>query len=275
MLELIPNWRDVALRSYSQWFLYIGALALVGPELWFLATGYQIVSPYALGYVGLALLLAGMVGRVIKQPKIDRPRRRRLVVFLVGLLSLMMVLAPAARANPVDDFMCRAFAICPSVTVGDTTLATDEAFLDLGVPFVGEWEGLRLTAYQDIVGVWTICYGHTRTVVPGEARTQAQCDALLAEELLEYRHGVHAYMNEPTLSSRLPVQRDVAYSSLAFNVGIAGAGGSTAVRRLNAGDIAGGCAALTWWDRAGGRVVRGLALRRAAEYPLCMIGVGL
>jgi GH24 family phage-related lysozyme (muramidase) len=58
------------------------------------------------------------------------------------------------------------------------------------------------------------------------------------------------------------------------NVGIAGAGKSTATRRLNAGDIAGGCQALTWWNKAGGRVVRGLVNRRAEEFALCMDGLG-
>jgi len=48
---------------------------------------------------------------------------------------------------------------------------------------------------------------------------------------------------------------------------------STALRRLNAGDISGACEALTWFDRAGGRVIRGLQNRRADEYRLCMEGV--
>ena len=50
-------------------------------------------------------------------------------------------------------------------------------------------------------------------------------------------------------------------------------GDSTATRRLNAGNIIGGCTALTWWNKAGQRVVRGLALRRGEERDLCMMGV--
>lgn len=147
---------------------------------------------------------------------------------------------------------------------------SDAAFLESAVPFVGKWEGLRLTAYRDIVGVWTICYGHTRTVVPGETRTREQCDALLGAELLEYRHGLHEFFTDDTKRARLPVMRDVAFTSLAFNVGIAGAGRSTAVRRLNEGNTPGACDALTWWDKAGGRVVRGLVLRRTEEKELCL-----
>lgn len=149
-------------------------------------------------------------------------------------------------------------------------VVSEERFLKVAVPFVGKWEGLRLTAYQDIVGVWTICYGHTRTVIPGETRTRQECDDLLGDELIEYREGLHRYLTAETLRTRLPVTRDTAYTSLAFNVGIAGAGKSTAVRRLNAGDVAGGCQAIGWWNKAGSRVVRGLVLRRAEEVELCL-----
>ena len=44
------------------------------------------------------------------------------------------------------------------------------------VAFIGPWEGRRYTAYQDIVGVWTICEGHTKGVKAGDVATDAQCD---------------------------------------------------------------------------------------------------
>jgi GH24 family phage-related lysozyme (muramidase) len=96
---------------------------------------------------------------------------------------------------------------------------------------------------------------------------------MLARELISYRARLHRYFSRETLAGRLPVHRDTAYTSLAYNVGVGGAGGSTAVRRLNAGDIAGGCKAITRWDKAGNRVVRGLTMRRAEDYALCMFGV--
>lgn len=150
---------------------------------------------------------------------------------------------------------------------------TEVATLAVAVPLIAKWEGKRNAAYQDIVGVWTICYGHTRTARPGMVLSDAECEALLREEVAEYRIGLHGYFTDVTLQTRLTPQRDAAYTSLAFNVGIAGAGRSTATRRLNEGDIAGGCTAITWWNRAGGRVVRGLVNRRADEYALCMEGL--
>lgn len=167
------------------------------------------------------------------------------------LLSILMAAAPVAASGPVSE----------------------AEFARVAVPLVAKWEGKRNNSYRDIVGVWTICYGHTRTAGPGQYKTDAECEALLRNELLEYREGLHGYFLPETLNSRLTPERDAAYTSLAFNVGIAGAGRSTATRRLNAGNIRGGCEALTWWNRAGGRIVRGLVNRRAEERALCLAGL--
>lgn len=151
-------------------------------------------------------------------------------------------------------------------------LVSVAAFLLVALPLVSKWEGKSNDAYLDLVDVPTICYGHTKGVQMGDYMTDAQCAALLKAELLEYREGLHRHFTLKTKSERLTPERDAAYVSLAYNVGVSGAGRSTATRRLNAGDIAGGCQALTWWNRAGGRVVRGLVRRRADEYRLCMAG---
>ncbi|NRB18312.1 MAG: lysozyme [Rhodobacteraceae bacterium] len=148
------------------------------------------------------------------------------------------------------------------------------AFLAVALPLIGTWEGQRNHAYLDMVGVPTICFGHTKGVQLGDYLSDTQCADLLEAEALEYREGLHSYYSAATKLHRLPPERDAAYVSLAYNVGVRGAGRSTATRRLNAGDIAGGCQALTWWNKAGGRVVRGLVRRRSDEYRLCMIGLG-
>lgn len=153
---------------------------------------------------------------------------------------------------------------------------TVAAFLLVAVPLVAKWEGKENHAYLDRIAsppVWTICHGETRGVKQGDVRSDAECQAMLEAGLVEYRQGLHRHFTRATLDARLTPERDAAYVSLAWNVGIRGAGRSTAVRRLNAGNIAGGCDALTWWNKAGGRVVRGLVRRRADEYRLCMAGL--
>lgn len=150
------------------------------------------------------------------------------------------------------------------------------AFLVIAVPLVSRWEGKENQAYLDRIAnppVWTVCHGETRGVKQGDFYTDAECNAMLEKGLLEYRAGLHKYFTDETKAHRLTAARDAAYVSLAWNVGITGSGKSTATRRLNAGNIAGGCKALTWWNRAGKRIVRGLVNRRAAEYTKCMSGL--
>ncbi|WP_298235924.1 glycoside hydrolase family protein [uncultured Azohydromonas sp.] len=61
-----------------------------------------------------------------------------------------------------------------------------------------------------------------------------------------------------------------AYLSLAYNIGVAAFCSSTLVKRLNAGDYAGACAEILRWDKFRGQPLRGLTLRRQAEYRQCV-----
>lgn len=173
-----------------------------------------------------------------------------------------------------------ALAVAPTIAVPNTGTPTEAEFSAVAVPLVAKWEGevrckdnpAMHCAYKDIVGVPTVCYGETKGVTMSMRFTDRQCKDMLASEILEYREGLHAYFTPETLSGRLTAARDAAYASLAYNVGVAGAGRSTATRRLNAGNIVGGCHALGYWNRGGGRVVRGLVNRRAEETALCLAG---
>lgn len=134
----------------------------------------------------------------------------------------------------------------------------------LMTPFVAGWEGKSNDPYQDIVGVWTVCHGETRVAM--QHYTDAECADMLADGLADFAEPV--LERNPNLRDR-PYQLAAA-TSLAYNIGPSAYRGSTAARRFAAGDYAGGCEALTWWNKAGGRVVRGLQNRRQAEYRLCM-----
>ena len=141
------------------------------------------------------------------------------------------------------------------------------------VPLVARWEGYRPEAYRDIVGVLTICYGETEGVLEGEVRTREECEAGLRAGLVRYWRALLPYFEPGTLAMFLTPERGAAFNSLSWNVGVSGTGRSTAMRRLNAGDIRGACEAFALWNRAGGRVIRGLVNRRADETALCMVGV--
>ena len=61
-----------------------------------------------------------------------------------------------------------------------------------------------------------------------------------------------------------------AYVSLSYNIGSAAFCGSTLVAKLNAGDYAGACAQILKWDKFRGQPLRGLTIRRQAEYAKCV-----
>jgi lysozyme len=63
-----------------------------------------------------------------------------------------------------------------------------------------------------------------------------------------------------------------AYLSLSYNIGPTAFCKSTLVRKLNQQDYSGACAQILRWNRAGGEVVRGLSIRREAEYKQCLGG---
>lgn len=135
---------------------------------------------------------------------------------------------------------------------------------------VGAWEGLRLTAYKDIVGVPTICYGETLGVKLGDKATKAECDAMLLSALKRHERGMRACLKSP---DRIPEPSYIAFVSLTYNIGVGAFCRSTARKRLDAGNLKGACDAATWFNRAGGRKIPGLVNRRAAEHDLCLKGV--
>lgn len=180
----------------------------------------------------------------------------------------------------IEAILCALFAVCepaPASAVPQPPVAHAEAAtMAIAVPIVARWEGLETKAYFDTIAqppVWTICYGETEGVRPHEVRTEAQCRDGLRKGLSRYRAGLHRYYTPETIAKRLPPSRDAGFLSTAWNVGVHGLGKSTAVRRLNAGDIRGACEAIGWWNKAGGRVIRGLVNRRTEEQALCLKGL--
>ena len=153
--------------------------------------------------------------------------------------------------------------------------AMSAAALAGAVTFIGRWEGLELDAYRDIVGVWTVCYGETRGVGPNDRHTRSECDAMLASGIREFEGRLMACLPErgtPAADSyaELPDGAKIALVSWSYNVGMGAACSSTLARRVRDGNLKAACEQLPRWNRAGGRVIRGLANRRGAERALCL-----
>lgn len=131
-----------------------------------------------------------------------------------------------------------------------------------GQELIRHYEGLRLTSYKDSVGVWTVGYGDTGpSVVEGVTITKAEADRRLAARLSrEFEPGVRAALKQKPTQWQFD-----AMVSLAYNVGVKNFQGSTLVRKFNAGDAMGAADQFPLWQNAGGRSLKGLRRRRAAE----------
>jgi lysozyme len=150
----------------------------------------------------------------------------------------------------------------------------------LAVSLIGHYEGLSLKPYRDIVGVKTWCYGETRGVAKS-IYTKAECDAMFLKALGEFETQYRSCLPDGIMDDpkKVPDTAYVAFLSLSYNIGSgakAKKGGfcnSSAAKQLKIGNVKAACYALTLYDKAGGKTVKGLANRRADELKHCLKGL--
>jgi lysozyme len=129
-----------------------------------------------------------------------------------------------------------------------------------GLHLTEQFEGCKLDAYQDSVGVATIGYGHTRNVTMGMTCTQEQAEQWLQEDIQSAADAVNRLV-----TVELTQQEFDALVDFTFNLGAGNLQSSTLLRLLNSGDYTGAAGEFDKWDRAGGQVLAGLLRRRQAE----------
>lgn len=283
----VQDVKHILTRSFSMMSIYLGLLLFVSTDQLYYRFGFEI-DVYVVGRCSIAFMILGVIGRIVDQKKSSFIRLAVFFAFCATILYSAAHIA-AGVVNTIEEpqdysnlepqeLVHKAMSqVQPSKEVAAVTILPEavSGFEEMAFVLIARWEGKKNYAYFDIVGVPTICYGHTRTVTASMVHAKvtwsdARCKQLLIDEIAEYRREVKKYMSKETLRSRLPVTRDVAFTSLAFNIGWGAVSRSTALRRLNAGDIQGSCEAITWFNKAGGYKVRGLVLRRTSEYKLCI-----
>jgi lysozyme len=137
-------------------------------------------------------------------------------------------------------------------------------YSNLGIALTKKFEGLKLNAYQDQVGVWTIGYGHTGlTIHGGLTITQDQADHLLQSDIA----ASVACVNRAVTAAINQNQFD-ALVDFVFNLGCAALLSSTLLREVNVGNFAAAAQQFLLWDNAHGVVLDGLHQRRKAESDL-------
>jgi len=137
-----------------------------------------------------------------------------------------------------------------------------------GVDLICNFEGLRLKAYDDGVGVWTIGFGTTKypngiRVKKGDTCTLDQAKAYMQNDLKSFEQTVNNTVKVPLSQNQFD-----ALVSLAYNIGSTAFKNSTLVRQLNEGNYKAAANQFNVWVNAGGKRMQGLVNRRAAERTL-------
>ena len=130
-----------------------------------------------------------------------------------------------------------------------------------GVDLLKHFEGCKLEAYQDSVGVWTIGYGHTKGIYEGIEISQLEAEKMLKDELEGEYEG---YINDIPDVPLEQCQFD-ALVCWVYNLGPTNLRSSTMLKELNAGSYDLVPYQMKRWDKAGGKVLLGLSRRRNAE----------
>jgi lysozyme len=143
-------------------------------------------------------------------------------------------------------------------------------------PVLNQLEGYRTVVVHERIdppGVYTVCAGITNYDMPelkiGQRFTEAQCNTALAKAVPKYIAQVNKCIHVELAN------KDTALAMVLFvyNVGQGNLCKSSVARKINAGDLKGGCNALMAWDMADGKHLKGLRNRRAIERDLCLKGL--
>ncbi|SEO34068.1 lysozyme [Acinetobacter sp. yr461] len=148
-------------------------------------------------------------------------------------------------------------------------VAVDEMSLSVeGVNQICNFEGLKLSAYDDGTGVWTIGYGTTRypngkRVSEGDRCTLEQAKTYMQHDLKIFEHAVNSSVKVPLKQNQFD-----ALVSLTYNIGVGAFKHSTLLKKLNSGDYKEAANQFDVWVNAGGKRLQGLVNRRAMEKKL-------
>ena len=149
-----------------------------------------------------------------------------------------------------------------------------------GIDLIKSFEGLELNAYPDpATGNEPVTIGYGTTIYPNgkKVRMGDKCTEKQAYDYLVYDVNKFAEQVRPLIKKQLTDNQFSALVSFAYNVGpdidadniAEGLGDSTLLKKVNVNpnDVSIGSEFLKW-NKANGKVMRGLTRRRAAESKL-------
>lgn len=213
-----------------------------------------------LGYEGLRKMLVNRTKQEIRQEHLKRAAKGQ-----TSLLLLFAFLLPLCTAS-----LPPTSAVCGPGESNTCRVTTS------GVDLIKRWEGYVPVTYIDAAGYATICWGHLiddpaeAARLRGRALTAEECQRIFAADLDEHAGHVRRYVTQPLTEHQFS-----AFTSLDFNIGPGNFRQSSALRYANQGRHELVPERIKLWVYAGGRKLRGLERRRAAEAEMYQAGASL
>lgn len=137
-------------------------------------------------------------------------------------------------------------------------------YSDAGLAMTKHFEGLRLEAYKDCAGIWTVGYGHTgRDVQPGRCVGELEAEVLLRVDLRDAVACVNRCVEVPITQQHFDALVDFCY-----NTGRGNFSRSSLLGKVNLEDFEGAAVQFGLWVNVDQKPVPGLVRRRAAEATL-------
>lgn len=153
--------------------------------------------------------------------------------------------------------------------IGDLFMKVNEKGLSLIKHFEslhdGDLSKIGLQPKQDCVGIWTVAWGHAcknkeEAFKLYPTLTEKQAEELLAKDLNKFENDVLSLVKVTLNENQFS-----ALVSFTYNCGSANLAQSTLLKKLNKSDYSGAANEFICWNKASGKVLKGLTLRREAE----------
>lgn len=139
--------------------------------------------------------------------------------------------------------------------------------LEILMKLIKESEGCKLKAYKDCVGVVTIGWGQTKGIKEGMIWTQQQADEDLIKTALEVLN--QAIKVSPILATA-NMEKQAAIADFVYNLGIGNYNSSTLKKYVDKENWASAYTEIKKWNKAGGKILKGLTIRREKEASLLL-----
>ena len=140
--------------------------------------------------------------------------------------------------------------------------------LEILIKLIKDSEGCKLTSYQCPAGVWTVGYGYTGTdIKKGLCWTQAKADECLLVTAMSVLDRAVKY--SPILATA-NIEKLAAIADFIYNLGVGNYAKSTLKKQVDAGNWLAASSEIKKWDKAGGKVLKGLTIRRNKEADLIL-----